>query len=269
IGAFRKHESSAVHLGTSGLAEVEPSKIIEVASTALADDFDRNPGKYKDKSVLVTGEVLEVKADGAGAKLKSAGPKTDTAEFNDLANHAAAKLMAGKTAVLRAESIFGDGDGGVTLLDIVVAEVKDKEKDKTENKVPVTPWAAVSAEDIAKEFSRDEAAGLAKYKDKIIQVHGDVDSVGPIKTLVYLKGARKSPLDKGELLLLLQIKLDSVAKSVRLSKGQRIQAVGKFLQSDGNSHTLTIGECTVTELEGSNILVAKTEDLAQAFEMDL
>jgi hypothetical protein len=103
----------------------------------------------------------------------------------------------------------------------------------------------------------------------MLRVDGEVESVGPVKTIVYLKGAKKSLKDKSEYHLALNVKLNQVATSVRFSKGQKIQAVGKLVTADAGTRTVTLADCTVTETEPSTILVFKAEDLAREFETDL
>ena len=141
----------------------------------------------------------------------------------------------------------------------------NKDKDKTEKKVPLTPEFKLTSEELAKEFTKDEAASEAKYKDKVLEVTGEVTDVGPTLDQIMLKGAKKNPKDFNEFRIRLGIPPDQQGLAARFSKGQKIKAVGKYL-SLTNGAWLTITDCTLTEVDKSKTIVISAEELAKEFE---
>lgn len=159
-------------------------------------------------------------------------------------------------------------------LGIGAAVTKDLGKDLNKTKGPdggggvkpvSTPEFKVSSEELAKEFLKDEKAGEAKYKDKVIEVTGEVTAVGPTLDQIMLKGAKKDAKDPVEFGIRLGVPEGQQAQAARFSKGQKIKAVGKYL-SVMKGGWLTITDCTLTEIDKSKTVVISADDLATEFD---
>lgn len=108
-GVYRSKFASVLQVMDCTLEALEPSKIHEVTAEALAAEFQKDPEgaakKYRDQSVIVTGEIADLPEKGGFryATLKGKGPVNIriTMGPEDIS-----KLQKGQTVSLRGEGTF-------------------------------------------------------------------------------------------------------------------------------------------------------------------
>jgi hypothetical protein len=144
---------------------------------------------------------------------------------------------------------------------------EQKTPKQEEKKSEATPEFKMTAAELAADWVKDEKAAEAKYKDKVIEVTGEVQHVGPTLDQIMLKGVKKDPKDALAFDIRLGIPVEQWAQCARFSNGQKIKAVGKYF-SKTSKYYITITDCKVTELEKSKTVIISAEDLAREFEKD-
>jgi DNA-directed RNA polymerase subunit RPC12/RpoP len=122
----------------------------------------------------------------------------------------------------------------------------------------------VTSEELAKEFIADAKGAEAKYKDKFLEVTGELHNVIPES--VSLKGTKNAAQNEVRVLFE-EFGPAQQAIAFRFSKGQRIKAVGKYAKFGPNADVWIVN-AVFTELEPSKILLVSSEDLVKELEQD-
>lgn len=106
----------------------------------------------------------------------------------------------------------------------------------------------LAAVDLVKEFIADEKAATAKYKDKIVEVEGVVNTANQElhKGSFSLTGAKKTPTDIAQLLVFCNPVPSQQPRMPWLAKGQKVRVRG---QLTANSLALRLLNCQFWELE--------------------
>jgi tRNA_anti-like len=126
---------------------------------------------------------------------------------------------------------------------------------KDENK----PDFAISSEELAKEFHVDADKAKSKYKDKIIEVTGEVWSIAPrpdVKDVVVVLHGAKDPKD-GEKHIMIAMYPDQTAVASKLSRNQKVKIFAV--------HNYGYAGKKLEEIEKSAVIMVSSVDLAKEF----
>jgi hypothetical protein len=124
----------------------------------------------------------------------------------------------------------------------------------------------MTAEALAKAVLTDPAAGLTKYKGKIVTITGAVSGADPTYTGsgFHLNGGKKKPTDAFNMTVACQVGEDLKEKAWLLGLGQKVRVTGEVASTLGDS-TLRLVDCTYKELEKSRIPTVSSKALATAY----
>jgi hypothetical protein len=135
---------------------------------------------------------------------------------------------------------------------------------------PQKPDFSVTALEFTKEFMTDAKAAEAKYKDKVIELTGEVRSINPREAgksvLVLLEGAKKDDKDIIGSWTQSNLLSESVPKGLLLSRKQKVKLTGKYEMNLG--FVINIANCSLEELGKSQVIEVTAEDLAKEFAKD-
>jgi uncharacterized protein (DUF2147 family) len=114
----------------------------------------------------------------------------------------------------------------------------------------------ISAEKLAEECATDKKAAQKKYEGKLVELDGEVITVGRKKdadyVTVYLKGFKKSA-DKAEWKVLCNVPADNPAyeQARKLKNGQKVVIKGKVFRTDllGTTSINEIGMIKIRDKE--------------------
>lgn len=166
----------------------------------------------------------------------------------------------------------------VLLLLTVIGCTGDSQKGDTgKNPTPIAqkggdqktkrePDLSLTSLEMAKELIANDKAAEAKFKDKTIEVTGEVSSVGGKRSFSF-KGMKRNDKELLAVEVRCELAAENDGKASRLSKGQKVKAVGKFFGVSLGTY-LTLVDCTLVELEPSKVLTMSAMELAAEFERD-
>ena len=132
------------------------------------------------------------------------------------------------------------------------------------------PDFVVSAPDFAREFLANSDKATAKYKDKVIEVEGEVRDVfcqsGGGDALIRLAGVVE-PESQGSLMGVWgHAPPKQLRRAFELSRKQKVKLTGIF--SDQISSYVMLDKCTFEEISKSEIIKVTAEEIAKEFSKD-
>lgn len=132
---------------------------------------------------------------------------------------------------------------------------------------PLKPEITVAAVEFAKEFATDEKAATAKYKGKVVELEGLVESANQVVSkgafvLTGFKKDKKTVIPTNIMCFVPATKLDAV---VLLGKGQKVKVIGKFADVVFMPRLM---ECDFTELSKSPTPTVTAVELTKEYAKD-
>jgi hypothetical protein len=224
---------AAVVVG-SGAAAQDKEGVIKLDPEAFAKEVKKDEraaaAKYKGKTIELSGKVADVHRNASGDPFLSLPAKTAgilgvSCFLKD--KNVFGKVVKGQEVTVRGR--YPDLQFGVQLLDCELV------------KVGPSPALTYTAEEMTKEWARDKAGAVKKWKDKVLIVSGEVadtkaNDVGAIN--VYLKGTDKLRVDCG---------FTAFEKAVaeKIKAGDRVKLVGEFLEFESGEKGPALRFCQV------------------------
>jgi hypothetical protein len=155
----------------------------------------------------------------------------------------------------------------VGLLIFALAATKgDGGKSPTSVQDAKKPELAVTAVAMAEEFVADPVAADAKYKGKLVEITGQYGTELASRRVLYLAGAKQKDGKPCWVRCWVVAEVVKSQRLLQLAPGQKLKVVGRYNKMDQGE--IEIRDCTLTELEASNLKPVASTALAKEFEAD-
>jgi hypothetical protein len=253
----------------------DPATAVKITAVELTTPFkddkdDKAYRKFEDKGLEVEGEVSWATrhANGIGWVLRLKGCELKPGQFAevrfsfddghpDLA--AAHKIAEGDTVVVRGR--FHSNLGANVAL-------KDEQllKHTPGPGIDRAPEVKTTAEAFAKQVMADPAAGLAKFRGKVVELTGTVGTAHPRQSSYGVSVTAGQSAPNRYLFIDCHVPFDQLEKVWLLARGQKVKVVGVVAGAE-ESHVRVV-KCQVTELERNPMPDLTATALAAAYAKD-
>src|SRR5262245_39790247 len=128
---------------------------------------------------------------------------------------------------------------------------------------PGKPDYILTAEELTKEFLNNEGAASKKYRQKALEITGEVRNVGSREghAMVSLQGARKGDEDRIGTFVMVRLLPEFKEKGLHLARKQKVKITCNY--ESGNALFILGADGSLEEVSKSDIIVISAADLVQ------